>query len=252
MGENFSTNYGRPKNQQQQKDPVTEQKRTIYLKPIGPMESRFAPDNFIEVLRDYVAAFYQLPCTVLGADDLASLPDDSRRIHDGKPQYKTGTIISRVRESMPRDAYCVCAVTMVDLYPDDAWNFVFGQAAPPRRCGVFSFARKEPDFYGDQVHESMFQRAKVSFLIECLKTLTHELGHLMGISHCVFFNCLMNGSNHAAESEGRPELLCPVCLRKAHLVIGFDFKARYNQLRDVLSRVGSDKVPWVISRIELC
>jgi archaemetzincin len=33
------------------------------------------------------------------------------------------------------------AVTAVDLYPKESWNFVFGQANIVSGCGVFSFAR---------------------------------------------------------------------------------------------------------------
>jgi archaemetzincin len=29
-----------------------------------------------------------------------------------------------------------------------------------------------------------------------MKVLTHETGHLFGLAHCVYFHCVMNGSNH--------------------------------------------------------
>jgi archaemetzincin len=35
---------------------------------------------------------------------------------------------------------------MEDLYPDPAWNFVFGQASLRERVEVFSFARYDPAF----------------------------------------------------------------------------------------------------------
>lgn len=30
---------------------------------------------------------------------------------------------------MPKDAFCIVGITMIDLYPKDSWNFVFGQAS---------------------------------------------------------------------------------------------------------------------------
>lgn len=36
---------------------------------------------------------------------------------------------------------------MIDLYPNESWNFVFGQANPGAGVGVFSFARYDPLFY---------------------------------------------------------------------------------------------------------
>lgn len=40
---------------------------------------------------------------------------------------------------MPKNGFCIAAVTMHDIYPDDTWNFVFGLASSDR--GVFSFNR---------------------------------------------------------------------------------------------------------------
>ena len=36
---------------------------------------------------------------------------------------------------------------MIDLYPNESWSFVFGQAKPAAGVGVFSFARYDPLFY---------------------------------------------------------------------------------------------------------
>jgi len=46
------------------------------------------------------------------------------------------------------------------------------------------------------------------------KVLAHEMAHMFGIEHCIYFHCLMNGSNHLEESDARPMHLCPVDLRK--------------------------------------
>ena len=45
-------------------------------------------------------------------------------------------------------------------------------------------------------------------------TATHETGHILTMKHCTAFSCLMNGSNHQQERDGRPLHPCPVCLRK--------------------------------------
>ena len=34
--------------------------------------------------------------------------------------------------------------------------------------------------------------------------MCHEFGHMFGIKHCVFYNCLLNGSNHIIETDNRP------------------------------------------------
>ena len=32
------------------------------------------------------------------------------------------------------------------------------------------------------------------------KVMVHEVCHMFGIKHCVYFHCLMNGSNHDEEA----------------------------------------------------
>jgi archaemetzincin len=115
---------------------------------------------------------------------------------------------------------------MIDLYPDPGWNFVFGEALPSSEVGVFSFARYDPAFYG----EDRGTGYEPLLLRRSLGVLAHEMAHLFGLAHCVYFQCLLNGSNHLAESDRRPLQLCPVCLRKLRQAVGFDVAARYRAL----------------------
>lgn len=71
------------------------------------------------------------------------------------------------------------------------WNFVFGKASLVDRVGVFSFARYDPRFWGEEEQEGDASLV----LRRTLKVCVHEIGHMYGISHCVYFSCFMNGSN---------------------------------------------------------
>jgi archaemetzincin len=53
---------------------------------------------------------------------------------------------------------------------------------------------------------------------------------MFGIRHCVYYECVMNGSNHLQESDSRPLELCVVCLRKLQSNIKFDILERYKRL----------------------
>lgn len=45
--------------------------------------------------------------------------------------------------------------------------------------------------------------------------IVHEIGHMFGIWHCVFYECTMNGFNSAYEQDRYPDRqLCPVCIKK--------------------------------------
>lgn len=51
-------------------------------------------------------------------------------------------------------------------------------------------------------------------IYRCLKTACHEISHVFGLTHCPYYDCLMNGSNLLAEADLKPFALCPICLRK--------------------------------------
>ena len=71
------------------------------------------------------------------------------------------------------------------------------------------------------------------------------------VEDCVFFRCLMNGSNHLQESDARPLALCPVCLRKLQFSIGFDVVERYRRLLAFYNRVGfAQEAGWVSARLK--
>jgi len=132
------------------------------------------------------------------------------------------------------DAFCVLAITMEDLYPEPSWNFVFGRASLRERVGLYSFARYDPAFYGQERGKDY---EKVLSRRSC-KVLAHETGHMFGLTHCIYFKCALNGSNHLAESDARPMHLCPVCLRKLQYSIGFDSVRRYGNLFHFYKKVG--------------
>lgn len=125
------------------------------------------------------------------------------------PQYVTDEIHELLARHKPRDSFVVVAYTMVDITKRDGtggiWNFVFGEACQSRGTGIFSFAR-----YAEgtgSMEESAFKR-------RCCMVLNHEVGHLFGIKHCIYAQCLMNGSNSLKEAEKRPFALCPIDLAK--------------------------------------
>uniref|UniRef100_A0A4X1SSR4 Archaemetzincin-2 n=2 Tax=Sus scrofa TaxID=9823 RepID=A0A4X1SSR4_PIG len=159
-----------------------------------------------------------------------------------------GQILKFLKKRKPEDAFCVVGITMIDLYPRDSWNFVFGQASLTDGVGIFSFARYGRDFYSSHYEGKVKKLRKKSssdysvfdnyyipevtsvLLLRSCKTLTHEIGHIFGLRHCQWLACLMQGSNHLEEADRRPLNLCPVCLRKLQSAIGFSLKERYRAL----------------------
>lgn len=46
-------------------------------------------------------------------------------------QYLTKDLLKLIGKNLPANGYCAVGLTMEDLYPEDDWNFVFGQGTFP-------------------------------------------------------------------------------------------------------------------------
>jgi len=216
----------------------------LYVLPIGEFAEGIAPD--LEKLQEYTAAYYHpMPVEMLPATPDAEVPA-KERVHLGKKQWKSTDLLRWLPKKLPADGYAMIAVTMTDLYPDEQWNFVFGQASTKDRVGVFSFARYHPAWTGGKADEG----TALLVLRRASKVLTHEMGHMFGIRHCIYYECNMNGANHLAEADATPMHLCPVCLRKLHRAARFDPAERYGKLRDFYVANGMKaEEEWVGKRI---
>ncbi len=177
----------------------TEKRRKIYIQPLGKFDRK--QTKIIKLTAWFLEQFYNLPTELLEEKDFDHpLSLANHRIH---PQFKnrqirTGFILDEIlRPNLPDDAAALISFTNEDLYPQDDFNYVFGQASLKNRVGVWSLNRleKNADFE--------------LFLTRTLKIAIHETGHMFSIRHCTKFSCAMNGSNHIVESDKRPLDFCP-------------------------------------------
>jgi archaemetzincin len=216
-------------------------RRIIYLMPIGDFLEETSPP--MEVMRDYAAAFFQMEVKLLPPyhpHDLEFSPRNNRR--GGQRQVLTTDIMEFLQGRLPPDAYCLLGVTMEDLYPKASWNYVFGMASLEDRVGIYSLARYDPAFWGDE----RGSRYRDTILQRSCKVLAHETAHMFGLQHCIHFECVVNGSNHLAETDARPQHLCPVCLRKLHHAVEFDLIRRYEDLaRFYRQQKWYDDLDWI-------
>lgn len=224
---------------------------TIYIQTIGSFgEAGARTDQYVEWLRDYCQVFfYGLTVKLLPAVTVAQTGCTFRVNNNSHNlQILTGDLLRFLQTKQPEDAFCIVGITMIDLYPKESWNFVFGQASLSMGMGVFSFARYDDNFYsgsyagtlrrsirpkqGDySVFDGYYTPPITStLLIRSCKTMTHEIGHIFGIKHCQWLNCVMQGSNHLEESDRRPLDFCPICLRKTQSAVGFKIAERYKAL----------------------
>jgi archaemetzincin len=216
----------------------------IYLRCIG--EFNDVQQARLEWARRYAAAFFQMEVVFDDAVTFEGAPVTHRNNpHSNHIQYRTDGIVRWLEGSLPADAYCLLGATMEDLYPNEQWNFVFGWATFRRRVGVHSFARYDPTFFGNDHAEA----DELLVLARGCKVVVHEIAHMFGLGHCIYFKCPMNGFNHMTECDDRPMHLCPVCLRKLHYAIGFDIAARYGELQAFFADIGFEQeAQWLRDR----
>lgn len=223
----------------------TSARHTIYLQPLGKFSADDSPS--IGKLCEFAAAFFAMEVKALPAIGISARFTTRRNPYTNNLQILTGDVLDFLKSRVPLDAFCLLAITMEDLYPAPSWNFVFGQASPQERVGVYSFARYDPAFYGEEDAEGN----EALMLRRSCKVLAHEAGHIFGLAHCVYFSCLMNGSNNLAESDRRPLHLCPVCLRKLQWSISFDVVERYASLERVTRQANLiDEAEWLSRQTE--
>ena len=199
---------------------LTRKRNKLYVLPLGTFDEN--QKKIVDLSTEFLGLYFGCESKTMPTLPLEVIPNKARRVHPnwGMRQIKSTYVLSDVLyPRLPKDAAALIALTSSDLYPDDNWNFVFGQASLKNRVGVWSMFRN-----GDP--ETEFQKC----LKRTLQTATHETGHMFSIEHCIAFECNMCGSNNRQESDRRPLYLCPECLPKIWWATKTDPNSRFEKL----------------------
>jgi archaemetzincin len=138
-------------------------------------------------------------------------------------QIRTAYFLDALLPKMlPPDATALLCFTNSDLYPDDQWNYVFGQASLGERVGVYSLYRLK--------NHVNLRETLDTFLDRTLKIAMHETGHMFSMLHCTKYECLMSGTNHLGETDRRPLDVCPECMAKIAWGLKYEPADRYRRL----------------------
>lgn len=234
----------------------TADRRTIVIQPLGGFNAE--QKKILEIMRQYAEVFFQLPArlepemefppkgTEEDPDYVRMVPIGNRREGYDR-QYDADTILEKILlKKVPKDAAVYVGITMQDLYVPSL-NYVFGLGSFEKRVGVYSLIRYFPEFWGRERKAG----DDVLALTRSCKVLNHEIGHIFGMKHCIFYKCTMNGSNSLAETDAAPIHLCPVCHRKMLWSIKFDPLKRFDTLRAFYKENGlAAESDWMSARIE--
>ena len=225
----------------------------IALLPLGEFPTEVVVDEkFVSVVRTpelsaistVLAAFFATPVDVLPAErfPVRWMP---RRVVAGRSQFDARALLDRAARRLPADAHSMLVLVNVDLFVWAEQQYAFGWSTLHNRLGVVGFSRLDPSVHGgiapDDVPGTLLRRG--------LRTAVHEVGHMFGLGHCQLFRCAMNGISDLEELDATPLRLCPLCLRKLHLVTGLDPRRRDAELIEAFAQVGlAEEAGWLAER----
>ena len=148
--------------------------------------------------QDVLAA---LPRPFTGGE-VASLPLLFDRCYDHtRAQVNAACLIELVPE--PELGYSNLALTGADLFMP-ALTYVFGISHLGGRRGLVSWFRLHPEEAGPATHGRFLRRITTEAV--------HELGHGMGLVHCVVPDCAMHRSLWPEGVDLKNPEYCPACL----------------------------------------
>lgn len=213
------------------REPIRKTYSEIHLLPLGD----FTPSQkkLLTATRDFMERFFEMPVRTLEGIPLDDVSEEAQRMRDNgkRRQLRTNYLLHDVlKPRRSKKAAALLGFVAEDLYPDDDWNYVFGQATLDQRVGVWSLYRNG-NSDGDEDEYRLC-------LLRTLKTAVHETGHMLGIPHCIAYSCCMNGSNHREEADRKPLEFCPQCQAKLWWTCRADPIPRYQKLKEFADDAG--------------
>ncbi|MBD3636354.1 MAG: hypothetical protein HUJ25_03355 [Crocinitomicaceae bacterium] len=209
---------------------ILEEKRNkVYIQPIGSFSKE--QTEILKTTSEYISVFYHVECIILDSISSSEIPEENTRMvllpgdEFKRKQFQTTYIMNEILQpKLPKDARAYMGFTNVDLYPNDSYNFVFGQGKIGGYLGIYSINRLGFPEWDSTAYRQCLSRT--------LKLATHELGHIFGFRHCVEYECLMNGSNSLQESDNKPYYLCPHDIMKVSQGLEIEETYRFEKIAD--------------------
>lgn len=132
----------------------------------------------------------------------------SKAFDEKRNQYRGKEIIEILSKKFKEK---ILGILNADVY-EDGLNFIFGEAQLFGKVAFVSIFRLNPKFYGIENRELFLERIE--------KEVTHELGHLFGLSHCER-KCVMRFSNSIYEVDEKSKSFCKYCEGKLKKFLKF-------------------------------
>lgn len=127
--------------------------------------------------------------------ELESIDELEKAFNGKRNQYDAYSYLSKCQKIGKHKNSIVLGITDVDLYVPNL-NFVFGLAEKNGYGCVISTKRLSE---GHLLEERMIKEA------------VHEIGHVVGLEHCLNNNCVMYFSNSLSDTDRKTGWFCKDC-----------------------------------------
>ncbi len=152
-------------------------------------------------LADFLSEAFEFPCIQSDCCIDPYLAYDASRA-----QYDSHLLLAQLEQLAQRRVGRVLGVTEVDIF-SSVFTFVFGVARFRGVAAVISLHRLHASFYGlPEDVNLLVSRAQ--------REAVHEIGHLLGLTHCRNSNCVMSFSAAAEEVDLKSDRFCGLCRAK--------------------------------------
>ena len=133
--------------------------------------------------------------------DITAIEKLPKSAYNGvRKQYRSDLLLNFLEKSYQGRSI---GITKEDIYTEGL-NFIFGQAKMRGRVAVVSICRLDPTFFHLPEDKELLER-------RVIKEVIHEVGHMLGLTHCNKKGCVMVFSNIIGDVDKKTKNLCEMC-----------------------------------------
>ena len=168
----------------------------LRIVPVGEF-----PKDILEIVKNELESL-NIKCRVMST---LRMPQEA--FNNWRKQYNAEIIMNSLSNSSEvkfiDKSIPTLLLTEADMYYGGL-NFVFGLEDPNKSCAIVSLARLKTEFYDERPDKNLLEE-------RVLKEIMHEVGHYIGLDHCINIGCVMNFSPSVYDVDKKQKIFCDSC-----------------------------------------